>query len=230
MKKSYLFNILLVGGLLSMAFSMASQLPQGTNDANALTQVTLAPFSPPQGPTQAPDASTPAPLPPTQAPAPTQEPNAPTQTPGSENPTAIPGGQTGQNALLAKDDFSQDNGLWGKNSDSTFSIGYSNGEFLFTNLKSGILLWSGYGANMDLSNSLISVDAGVLKGTSGYFGLLCRFQDGNNYYAFLVSDDGQYSIQKNVNKTWTNLVNWTSSSDIPTGKAILFRCLVMEIN
>jgi LysM repeat protein len=47
---------------------------------------------------------------------------------------------------------------------------------------------------------------------SGY-GLLCRYQDDQNYYAFLVSFNGRYAILKMENARVTYLINWTQPEE-----------------
>jgi hypothetical protein len=184
---------------------------QATQPAVPVSNATLAPVA---KNTSAPDtAPTLAPLP-NQTAAPSAAPIANQTTTPAQSAATPPG------SLIAQDDFSQANGLWDKVSGKDFSIDYSNGELLFTNLAANNLIWDFYKSNLDLSDTQMSVDARVVKGTSGYFGVLCRYLDPQNFYALLVSSDGQYSIQKDEKNSWTNLVNWTASSAIPVGKPL----------
>jgi hypothetical protein len=50
-----------------------------------------------------------------------------------------------------------------------------------------------------IKNSSINVDAEKISGPdNNLFGLICRYQDADNFYAFLVSSDGYYAILKNI--------------------------------
>ena len=49
----------------------------------------------------------------------------------------------------------------------------------------------------DLYNIAVGVDAAKLGGSDdNNFGVICRYRDANNFYAFLVSSDGYYGIIK----------------------------------
>lgn len=50
---------------------------------------------------------------------------------------------------------------------------------------------------LDLENVHLQVQATRIAGPEdNRFGLICRYQDENNYYAFLVSSDGYYAVVK----------------------------------
>jgi S1-C subfamily serine protease len=62
----------------------------------------------------------------------------------------------------------------------------------------------------------------------GDFGALCRYTDGNNFYALEISEDGYYSIWKKVAGKITYLVHWKSSEALPAGESsghLLFTCI-----
>jgi hypothetical protein len=53
--------------------------------------------------------------------------------------------------------------------------------------------------NLNIRNSTINVDTQMMGGPdNNLYGLICRYQDDANYYAFLISSDGYYAILKNV--------------------------------
>lgn len=48
-----------------------------------------------------------------------------------------------------------------------------------------------------LEDSILEADASRLDGeSSSYYGVVCRFQTGNDYYALVISDSGSYGIAK----------------------------------
>ena len=52
---------------------------------------------------------------------------------------------------------------------------------------------------LDLEDVQISVESSRIGGpTDNYFGILCRYQDEHNYYAFLISSDGYYALLKSL--------------------------------
>jgi nitrous oxidase accessory protein NosD len=50
-------------------------------------------------------------------------------------------------------------------------------------------------------------------------GLLLHYVDNSNFYRFTISGLGTYSFDKSKDNQWSNLVEWTRSPEINTGKA-----------
>lgn len=98
--------------------------------------------------------------------------------------------------LLFQDDFSNLKSGWKRFSGGMDgSLDYRDGGYLISVNKSAIILWGGPG--LDFSNVRLEVD--VVKATGpedNDFGLLCRSQDRNNFYYFVISSDGYYGIGK----------------------------------
>lgn len=104
--------------------------------------------------------------------------------------------------ILFMDDFSQQTGGWRTRSDRLSYAGY---------VQNGFRLW------VDLPNFQVwSVPGLIFKDihiytraqkTAGpddnYFGLICRYQDDDNFYAFVISSDGYYGIFKKQGGTQT---------------------------
>jgi hypothetical protein len=58
-------------------------------------------------------------------------------------------------------------------------------------------LWSTPG--LSIKNSSINVDAQMVGGPeNNYYGIMCRYLDASNYYAFLISSDGYYAVTKTI--------------------------------
>jgi len=52
---------------------------------------------------------------------------------------------------------------------------------------------------ISLRNSVVDVDAEKVSGPdNNYFGVVCRYQDADNYYGFIISADGYFAIIKNI--------------------------------
>jgi hypothetical protein len=67
----------------------------------------------------------------------------------------------------------------------------------------------------------IEVDATKVSGADdNYFGILCRYQDDQNYYYFLVSSNGYYVIGKYKNGQYIALIKdgWLYSDYIHQGE------------
>ncbi len=59
---------------------------------------------------------------------------------------------------------------------------------------------------INIQDVQLAVDASKISGPDdNTFGLICRFSDGNQFYAFLVSSDGYYAILKVNNGDYTLL-------------------------
>jgi hypothetical protein len=97
--------------------------------------------------------------------------------------------------VLFKDDFSKSPNGWG-------TIGRDGGEIAFefegmdiTVTTPDTLFWTVNGDKF--TDSRIEVDAVLLDGPANdTFGVVCRYQDSGNFYAFMVSHDGYFGILK----------------------------------
>ena len=139
---------------------------------------------PPQG-----DASSPTSLPSdTPAPSATLPPTL-TQSPGL--PSAAP---TASGRVVFEDDFKRQ-GRWYEDLGDDFGFEYQDEAYvIYVNLLNAPI-WSI--RDQDFSDVILEVDAVRQTGPqNGYFGLVCRHQDEDNYYALVISSDGSYGIAK----------------------------------
>jgi hypothetical protein len=100
--------------------------------------------------------------------------------------------------VLYKDDFSDPTSGWTRLLDlKGFMDYYSSGFRIWVNTP-GYNYWSTPGLQFD--NVRIDVDAARIGGPDeNRFGVICRYQDVNNYYFFVISSDGYFGIGKVVN-------------------------------
>jgi hypothetical protein len=147
--------------------------------------------APPETPTQASLAPTETlaatitPLP-TNTPLPTATP-LPSLTP-TQPATATPEAGT----LIYSEDFSGDSGWVEENNDS-WRVGQMDGGYSILVKISYAPIWSV--RNQELTDVRLEVDAARLDGPAdGYYGLVCRHLNGDNYYALVIGSDGFYGI------------------------------------
>jgi hypothetical protein len=66
----------------------------------------------------------------------------------------------------------------------------------------------------------LSADMQFVEGPEeNFFGLVYRFKDYSNYYMFIITGKGLYTVVKNNNGVFEPLTDWIPSSYINTGKA-----------
>lgn len=108
---------------------------------------------------------------------------------GRSVPTAQPG------TILFQDDFSQETSDWGIWEHSGGAVYYAQGGLRILVKDAQTDVWSVAGKN--LADVRIESVAKRLDGAADNdFGLICRYQDNQNFYMFLVSSDGYYGIAK----------------------------------
>jgi hypothetical protein len=124
-------------------------------------------------------------------------------------------------AILFMDDFSSPNSGWTTWSQNGSLIGYQGGGLRFFINQPHYDFWSRPGKQYN--DARIEVDTLKLDGPDNNdFGIICRFRDRSNYYAFLISSDGYYGILKVKNGVYLMLNELTMKFDpsIKKGKLL----------
>jgi len=125
-----------------------------------------------------------------------------------------------QSSVILQDDFNNTASGWEVGDYDAGSVGYTQGTYFVRSETDSSTMWGV--ANRSFDNVVIDVDTTqVLAGPddNNDYGVICREQgDGNGYY-MLISGDGYYTILKAENRTYVNLVDWTTSNVINTGNA-----------
>ncbi len=99
--------------------------------------------------------------------------------------------------ILFADDFTAETGGWKTLDDRISFAGYVvDGFRLWVDLPN-YLIWSTPGLNFQNVSVHTSVEK-ISGPENNLFGVTCRHQDSDNYYAFLISSDGYYGIFKNL--------------------------------
>ena len=118
---------------------------------------------------------------------------------------------------LFEDDFSDSQSEWHISSNKEREKAYKDGEYSVIVKKPRWLFRSWAPKASFPADFYVEVDARQIAGPTGRYGIIWG-KDGDNYYAFTISSDGRYRLQKQVNDVWQkDLVPWTHSSTIKQG-------------
>lgn len=97
--------------------------------------------------------------------------------------------------ILYTDDFSNQRSGWGMMDRAGGDIEIKYGGMLFTIDLPNFMFWSTTGG--EYSDTQVEVDAVLVEGpVDDAFGVICRYQDEENFYGFMISHDGYYGIFK----------------------------------
>ncbi len=185
-------------------------------------------------------AATPTPLP-TATPKPSDTPPPPTATPSptaTPQPTAAPrptetftpaatatrtvtpvptatNTPATETSVIFTDDFSTTNCNLSTLDDTTRKYSCENGEYTmgFKNPNwSGWVMYSG-----QYDDSVVEVDARPISGDQVTYGIAFRRASNGDFYDFVLSPRGRYSLQFYSGQKWTALIPWTDSLAVSTG-------------
>lgn len=99
--------------------------------------------------------------------------------------------------ILYEDDFSRERSGWGIMDRAGGDIEIAYGGMLFSVDLPNFMFWSITGGKF--SDTQIDVDAVLVEGPENdALGLVCRYQDEENFYGFMISHDGYYGIFKYI--------------------------------
>lgn len=97
--------------------------------------------------------------------------------------------------ILFMDDFTNQTGGWKTQEDRISYAGYSQEGFRLWVDMPNFLIWSVPGLNF--KDTRIYTKAQKTAGPdNNLYGVICRYQDRQNYYAFMISSDGYYGIYR----------------------------------
>ncbi len=139
--------------------------------------------------------------------------------PGGTHQAAVPPATEGVGMTIAlEDDFSSADSAWNLDDSEQVERGISDGVFFLRINAPDTDGWSSY--PQTFTNVTVEVDAAKVAGPDvNNYGVLCQYQDAENYYFLQLGSDGTYAISRNLNGESTMLVDWTASPEILTGAA-----------
>ncbi len=119
---------------------------------------------------------------------------------------SLPGQSNGaETNVLFSDDFSAASSGWDEYSDSDGSVAYAGGGYRIQVASTEMMLWGN--PAQDFQNDVrIAVDVTQSDGPDdNAMGIICRYQDVDNFYLFMISSDGFAGIARYMNNTFTML-------------------------
>ncbi len=121
--------------------------------------------------------------------------------------------------IVYQDDFSNSKSGWEEKIWEAGEVAYREGTYQINVKKENWMVWSNQ--EQDMPDLGITVDAQVLKATGeGDYGIVCRYQDQDNFYALEISEDGYFSIWKRENGEMVTITDWTASNLIAANRPI----------
>jgi hypothetical protein len=100
-------------------------------------------------------------------------------------------------SLLFQDDFSRASSGWDRYRDASVESNYQSGAYQIAVFEPNRIAWARPG--LRFTDVVLDVDATVADGPdNNAFGLICRYQDPDNFYFFLVSADGYAGIGQRI--------------------------------
>ncbi len=115
--------------------------------------------------------------------------------------------------VIFEDDFSTQNSGWLVSQDEDGGRAYENGEYTINVNLPMYLYWADQSFAYD--NLMAEVDVRVIHPAGdGDFGFICGLQDNEHFTALEISEDGYYSIWKQVGSEYQTLISWTYSEQL----------------
>jgi hypothetical protein len=166
-------------------------------------------------PTLVPATNTPTPRIPTATPVkptPTFRPASTPKPPGVETPTVV----SGQGFT---EDFSTDTGNWDLSTGDRGKSYIQDGELHTEVTQTQSIVWTAYkpGRFQDFT---LEVDGRKVSGSDNNdYGVLFRYVDRQNFYRFMVSGTGKYSLDQQLKGQWNTIKAWTTHTAVKKGDA-----------
>ena len=120
-----------------------------------------------------------------------------------------------QPITLLFDDFTDPASGWPTIQNSQAKYNYQSDGYHISVFEANSAPWAK--TEREDSNVSISVDAAPVTSSNGFYGLLCRIQDNQNFYYFVVQNNGTYAIGKFKGGTFQPLDGWRESNAIRQG-------------
>jgi len=122
--------------------------------------------------------------------------------------------------VLFQDDFSDPSSGWDQVNEDDGSTDYVNGVYRIYVDEANYDIWANPGLNF--TDTVIEVEATKIGGPEDNdFGVICRYQDLDSFYFFIISSDGFYGVAKVINgeQELIGMENMEESDAINQGSA-----------
>ena len=115
--------------------------------------------------------------------------------------------------VILYDEFVDNSNEWGLLNDADGVVEITGGQLRINVLPNQYYVWSTVNSYYD--TFILATEARVLKPRGdGDFGVICGVQDGSNFIALEITEDGYYSIWKKENGATLTLVDWAYSDEV----------------
>jgi hypothetical protein len=123
--------------------------------------------------------------------------------------------------VVLEDDFSDATSGWSTKDTDISRTSYENSELHVLIKEAGWTTYSVYDPAVDdtFGDLYLSVDAWLVAvpEAGGEYGVVVRRDDQEDYYQFLISQNGFYKIRKHSADEWTTLVDWVKTDVVNQG-------------
>jgi hypothetical protein len=110
------------------------------------------------------------------------------------------------------DDFESSAGYWGEADREELRIWIEGGDLQIEIYQAGVGVWSRFNER-SFEDFRFTVQAKSVSGNPGYYGIVFRQQDRDNFYFFQITDEGYFRLGKNVGES-IDLIPWSPSDAI----------------
>jgi hypothetical protein len=119
----------------------------------------------------------------------------------------------GAGEVVFEDDFSDDGSGWLRNSDEDGQRAYENGEYTIEVFSPMYWYWSDQYFAYDALMAEADVRVAKSVGDADY-GFICGLQDDQHFTALEISEDGYFTIWKQLGDDSITLIEWTYSAQL----------------
>ncbi|HPA33845.1 MAG TPA: hypothetical protein PLV24_09745 [Anaerolineaceae bacterium] len=139
--------------------------------------------------------------------------------PSTEVPTEAVTEKPPKAKILFEDDFSDSGSGWDQWTDDTSTTDYLNGTYqIFVGEANW---WNWTNPYLDFTDVIVEVDVENVTSPIGDAGIICRYQDAENFYFLSITTDGYYGISKIKDGEEFQLTDdYPTTAIINTGKSI----------
>ena len=148
----------------------------------------------------------------------------------AEPPTPSPSQEVPVSGQVMYEEHFSGSSAWDEFESDNAKVSISNGAYYVSVQPDNYYAWGNAGQHFD--DTLIAVVAQPTQPVGNAdFGVLCRYQDNDNFYALEISEDGFFAIWKQVDGEYISLVDWTASDLVPSdGSAVTIQAACIGNN